>query len=283
MILDELLGDVPRSAFLERHFHTLPFASPTGAERLAAGWPLVESLLGHPGVDFLAARQGEVWAAGVPAPEQARRLLAEGHTLRFRNAQRHDPGLAALADDFRRAFAGAVDIQVFCTPQGHPGFGWHYDAEDVFVLQAHGSKTWWLRKNTVNPWPLVEALPRDMRYEREIMPAMKCELRAGGWLYVPPGYWHRTEAGEESISLSVGILSPTALDAFDFLRPRLLESLRWRQRLPCPGEASAQGDDELLRRYHAVFADLAADLAGLLEKEQTARDFVAARRAPRSP
>src|SRR5947209_3055839 len=135
-------------------------------------------------------------------------------------------------------FLAPIDVHVYCTPAGQPGFGWHYDAEDVFVLQTAGRKEWSLRKNTVNPWPLAEALPADMRHEREIMPVLRCTLAAGDWLYIPAGYWHRTRAGEESVSLSVGVLSASALDVYDFLRRQLLSSLRWRQRLPPAGGAS---------------------------------------------
>ncbi len=281
MILEQLLGDVPRSVFMEEHFLRLPFAKAGGAGHLvgAAGWLLIEALLAQPGVDFLAARQGQLWAGtAVPSPDQVRALLAEGHTVRFRNAQRHHPLLAGLAEEFGRAFAGPVDVQVYCTGPNQPGFAWHYDAEDVFILQTAGSKEWWLRKNTVNPWPLVETMPRDLRYQREVMPAMRCELRAGDWLYIPAGYWHRTQAGEESVSLSVGVLSATALDVFDFLRGGLLDSLRWRQRLPTPGEASTLDEGELRRRYGELFAELGGDLAALLSKEETVRAFLQGRK-----
>jgi 50S ribosomal protein L16 3-hydroxylase len=130
----------------------------------------------------------------------------------------------------------------------------------VFVLQTCGSKEWEPRKNTVNPWPLVETLPADMRHEREIMPVLRCLLAAGDWLYIPHGYWHRTRAAEESISLSVGLRSAAALDVFDFLRGELLSSLKWRQRLPPAGAASPLGPEELSRRYRELFADLGADL-----------------------
>src|SRR5262249_27039897 len=150
-------------------------------------------------------------------------LLAEGCTLGIRHAEKHDPGLARLAEGFRRDFASPVDVHLYCTPAGRPGFGWHYDAEDVFLLQTQGTKEWFLRKNTVNPWPLAEPPPADMRYRLELMPLLRVTLAAGDWVYIPCGYWHRTEAGsEESISLSVGVRSPSAVDVYDYLRRQLL-------------------------------------------------------------
>ena len=80
----------------------------------------------------------------------------------------------------------------------------------------------------------------------------------GDWLYIPSGYWHRTQANEEeSISLSIGIRAPTAIDLYDFLRRRIINSLRWKQRLPLPQPASAELDKERLE-------ELKADLSALI-------------------
>jgi ribosomal protein L16 Arg81 hydroxylase len=206
-------------------------------------------------------------------------VLVAGYTVGIRHAERHDPSLAALAEDFRQAFAAPIDVHLYCTPANHRGFGWHYDAEEVFILQLRGVKHWSLRKNTVNPWPLVETLPQDMRYEREIMPLMRCTLSAGDWLYIPGGYWHKTEAGsEESVSLSVGVLASSAIEVYDFLRRRLLDSLRWRQRLGCTGTASTRSDEELKAELQSLCQDLGDDLARMLRDESFAAEFLAQRR-----
>lgn len=280
MILGRLLGDIPPATFLEEYYLRLPFSRPGGCLDLAplGSWTTVAALLAQPQADVLVGREGRRWKGGRPASaEQARDLVSAGYTIGIRHAEAHDGALPALAADFRRDLGGPVDIHLYCTPAGQPGFGWHYDAEEVFILQTQGSKEWWLRKNTVNPWPLVETMPRDLRYPREIMPLLRCPLAAGDWLYIPSGYWHRTQAGEESISLSVGIRAPNAVDVFDFLRPRLLGSLRWRQRLPAPGAASPLSTDDLARRYHELFQELGRDLADLLSREETARAFLAAK------
>ena len=102
-----------------------------------------------------------------------------------------------------------------------------------------------------------------------------CNLHPGDWLYVPGGHWHRTRAGEESVSLSVGVMPPTAVDVYDRLRRELLTDLRWRQRLPPAGEASGAAVDELVRRYREVLSDLGRDLAERLAREETARAILA--------
>jgi ribosomal protein L16 Arg81 hydroxylase len=165
---------------------------------------------------------------------------------------------------------------MFATPPGMAGLSWHYDAEDVFILQTTGEKEYSLRKNTVNPWPLEETLPEDMHYEREIMPLMQVTLRPGDLLYVPCGYWHKADAAnstETAISLAVGVMSRTAMDIFDALRPRLLNSLLWRQRLPVRTFAAGTRLNEIKSAYAALFAQLGEDLLKRLLDERFAREF----------
>jgi 50S ribosomal protein L16 3-hydroxylase len=278
MAIEQLLGSVPTATFIDDYYLKFPFARAGDCAHLLelGDWSVLGAILGRPGVDVLAGREGRPWDGPPPtSADDARALLAAGCTIGIRHAEQHHPALAEVAAGFRTDFTAAVDLHLYVTPAGQSGFGWHYDAEDVFLLQLRGDKEWSLRKNTVNPWPVVEALPADMHYERELMPLMRCTLRAGDWLYLPAGYWHRGQAGEESVSLSVGVLSCTALDVCDFLRRRLPASLRWRQRLPTPGAASSLSSEELVRRYRELFAELGQDLAALLAEEGFVRAFLA--------
>jgi ribosomal protein L16 Arg81 hydroxylase len=204
-----------------------------------------------------------------------RQALADGWTTFVRHAERFFGPLAELAEDFGAAFEAPIDIHFFCTPGGTEGFGWHYDVEDVFILQTVGSKNYRLRKNTVNPWPLVETTPKDLSYQAERSLPMECTLKAGDWLYIPAGYWHATSAEEDSISLSVGIMSPTAMSLFDVLRPALVESLRWRQRIPLTGALSGVPTDETRERLSVLFRDLADDLAREIKSDAMLDRFLA--------
>lgn len=268
MAIRELLGDLSHALFVNEYFLRLPFSLPGTAAGFCnhAQWSTVERLLTESDADVLIVRDGRRWEqTRRPDADEARRLFESGYTLLVRHAERHDPALKALADSFAEDFHAAVDVHIYCTPAGRFGFGWHYDAEDVFILQAGGIKEYSLRKNTVNPWPVVETLPADMRYERELMPLMKCRLKAGDWLYIPHGYWHTAVAEEDAVSLAVGVMMPTALDLFDFLRPALLDSIRWRQRLPVTGTAASLPRKELEQRFAEIARELASELHAALE------------------
>src|SRR5206468_2383314 len=152
----------------------------------------------------------------------------------------------------------------------------------VFIVQTTGRKQYSLRKNTVNPWPIEEALPANMQYEREIMPLMRCELAAGDWLYIPSGYWHMGESLETAISLAIGVQPHTAVEVFDFLRPQILESIYWRQRLPVSGTAAVFKEEELREQYAAAFKQLGQELLKLLSNPRQADAFLAGLRATQS-
>ena len=178
MILARLLGDFPPERFLEEFYFRLPYSRPGGAPGTAPaiGWDRVRALVEAPGADVLLSRRGQLHPGqGAPAFEEAKRLHGEGFTITVRSAERSDPDLAKLAAEFRADFQAPVNIHLYCTPAGEHGFGWHYDVEDVFILQCEGSKDYSLRKNTVNPWPVLDTMPRDLQFELEGSPVFACQ------------------------------------------------------------------------------------------------------------
>jgi ribosomal protein L16 Arg81 hydroxylase len=285
MNVESLLGNFGLTKFVAEYLHRLPLALPKAAAgtRELGSWSTLARLLENEDAAVLVVRDGQPQDLRPADVDAARQLSAAGYTIVVRHAERHDAPLRELARSFERTFAGPVDVQFFVTPAGQRGFSWHYDPEDVFILQTAGSKQYGLRKNTVNPWPLTETLPEDMRYEREIMPLMSVSLAAGDMLYVPCGYWHKADASastEAAISLAVGVMSRTAVDVFDSLRRRVVDSLLWRQRLPVAGDASPMTAEELEQVYRDLFAQLGADLMKLLRDERQVRYWL---RSPDSP
>ncbi|HYE99894.1 MAG TPA: cupin domain-containing protein [Planctomycetota bacterium] len=276
--LASFLGPLPPAAFLRDHYFRLPLARAGGAAALRplADPGLLDRLLAAEGVDAFLALDGRLWEGGrAPDAATARRLGDEGWTAVVRNAQRHDAGLAALAEGFRRDLGAPVNVHVYATPAGRTGFGWHYDVEDVFILQAEGVKEYRLRKNTVTPWPVLELMGPDLHLEREISPAWPARLGPGDALYIPPGWWHRADGVESpSLTIAVGLMSPTPLSALDLLRRELVANPAWRQRLPVAGEASGKPREALEEEYEALFRELGRDLARALSDGALARRFL---------
>jgi 50S ribosomal protein L16 3-hydroxylase len=132
-------------------------------------------------------------------------LFAEGIGCVVRRAARYDPALASLAEAFARELPGAIDLHVFVTPAGTHGFGWHYDTEDVFIVQTAGRKDYYFRENTVARGLPLSARPDLSLYPREVSPLATATLIPGDWLYLPATTWHVALSAEHSLSLSLGI------------------------------------------------------------------------------
>lgn len=208
-MISSWVGDLP--SFLREHFQRAPFARPATARRAIRllTWDTVGRLV-EAGADMLVVRNGKLLEDRPRTFAEAVALFRDGHSLVLRRCEKHDPSLRALADSVEAELEGDVSIQVYATPGNFHSFGWHYDCEDVFIAQTLGRKEYFLRANTVNPEPHIERMPRDMHYERETTPTMASTLEPGDWLYVPRGWWHVAKAYEDSLSISIGVLSPAA-------------------------------------------------------------------------
>jgi hypothetical protein len=299
MNLQTLLGSLSLQEFVADYFLRQPFTAQGGCLHVCSlgSWDVLDHILARTNVDVMVVREGRQIAGRDPhSGEAARALCDEGCTVLVRHAERHQADLASLAAAFADDFHAAVNVHIYATPPGQQGFSWHYDAEDVFILQTSGTKEYSLRKNTVHPWPLEETIPADMRYPAEIMPLMRVLLEAGDWLYIPCGWWHQAtaritpplprysggegrgegarESQETAISLAVGVMSPAAISVHDFLRSHLVESLLWRQRLPVTGAAAALSRQELREQCRLLFAELADDLARRLRDERLVEEFI---------
>lgn len=278
MAIEKILQNTSLEEFLDRYYLKVPYSEPGSGEifKDLADWEVLDRILASREPDVMVVREEkQVDAEGVPTGEQARELFSEGCTILVRSAEKHDRGLSKLAKGFKKDFHAPVNVHLYFTPAQRYGFGWHYDAEEVFLLQVHGSKEYSLRKNTVNPWPVVETIPRDMKYEQESSPIMTCHLEAGDWLYLPTGYWHKGIATSDSITIAVGVMAPSAIKIYDFLKQYLLKSLMWRQRLPVLGEREAVPAGEAMLHFRTLFADLGDELHHLLRDESVMREFLA--------
>lgn len=209
------LGDTPLEVFVRQHLGREPLARPAAAADATGylGWQTLASLLPHEGLDALVVRSGREQPVLRPRDlPAARRLLEDGLGLVVRRAERHDAGLARLARRFARdlppGLQGRVHVQLFVTAARTHGFGWHYDAEEVFIVQTAGAKDYYFRRNTFDPDPTPGAQPDFGRVRGETTPVMGCTLEPGDWLYLPRGWWHVAKARADSLSISLGVTHP---------------------------------------------------------------------------
>ncbi len=138
---------------------------------------------------------------------ELQRLFAQGIGIVVRRAERNSRELSQVGQELERDLPGEQRVLVFATPGGVHGFGWHYDAEDVFIIQTAGEKEYYFRRNTIDPAPRRGAQPDFSLVQRETSPMLSCRLLPGDWLYLPRGYWHVAQPRAHSLSISIGIFS----------------------------------------------------------------------------
>ena len=115
----------------------------------------------------------------------------------------------AKADALLRQFRFIPDARLddlmisFATDGG--GVGPHFDSYDVFLLQAHGKRTW--RISAQKNLELVEGMP--LKILKNFVADEEYVLEPGDMLYLPPHYAHDGIAEGECMTYSIGFRSPS--------------------------------------------------------------------------
>jgi 50S ribosomal protein L16 3-hydroxylase len=199
------------NVFSRDYFRKVPYAQPSAVRRLV---PLLTmDVLGRilgaaPSSNVLTVAAGRLVEASVPrCRSEIEALMKEGVSVVVRCAEGQDPALANLARAFAAVFGGEVHVQLYATPAGTHSFGWHYDFEDVFIAQTSGAKDYFFRANSTARTQVLGERLDFTSIARETSPLQTARLLAGDWLYLPAQWWHLVRCLEESLSISVGVLS----------------------------------------------------------------------------
>lgn len=276
-ILQDILGEDPKLNFLPKHFTRLPFSLPHGSDKFKhlLDWKMVEEVLRANKSVLRIVKDGVMVKDYVENMtfEEAKEFHHKGNTLLLRFAEKSVPLLKEVCDDFKNSFHTDVDIQLYCTPEGHNAFGWHYDVEEVFILQTKGSKAYSIRPNTVHPNPLVRSIPKDLGYEKEKTPMeIKVTLEEGDFLYIPSGWWHIARTQKESMHISIGLMPSSAVDIADYLPEYLAKNAFWRTRMPVHMEF--KNKEEEISFYQDAMAKLGKDLTNQLSSKEFIEEFL---------
>lgn len=216
-VLQQWLASTPVQTFIAECLGKQPVAMP-GTARGALpllDWDVLDCILGRcRPADVLVVARGEMLSAPPPRSlAEARALMRRGVGLVLRRGERHDQGLAQFAASLARDLPGRVHVQLFVTPGGTHGFGWHWDHEDVFIAQTAGVKDYYFRDNTVDRHTPVGEQPDFTRFRDERSPLATARLIAGDFLYLPSRWWHMARCVEDSLSISAGVFpAPPLLD-----------------------------------------------------------------------
>jgi ribosomal protein L16 Arg81 hydroxylase len=191
--------------------------------------------------------------------EQIYRAYSEGATVRLGGVDRFWPPLALFRAALSERLSAEISINFYLTPPSSQGYVAHFDYQDAFILQLHGSKRWHLGE------PMYELpgyalqhvsgkIPRQTLANTSPHLSENVLLRAGDLLYLPRGVYHKPMSEDESsLHLTVGIhpvfWGDLLTRAVEFVA---LNHLPLRKGLP-PGFAR---DPEARRGMAETFAEL---------------------------
>jgi ribosomal protein L16 Arg81 hydroxylase len=214
-VLPEWLAPDDLDWFERNHFGRAPCARPGGATEATSlcTWETLAEVLGSElPVDVLTVAAGKTVEVRPPRSHaDVMRMMKTGVSTVVRAAEKHVAGLARLAERFERVLPGEVHVQLYATPAGTNSYGWHYDFEDVFIAQTAGVKDYYFRANTVARDAVLGDNLNFTSFRNERSPLMSARLIAGDWLYLPARWWHLVKCVEDSLSISVGVMSPGEL------------------------------------------------------------------------
>lgn len=274
--LQKLLGPEKIDLFLSKYFSRIPFSMPNQAKDFSnlVNWEIINNIIDSKKSHLRIVKDGLMVKDYTDLNSaEAAAYYQKGNTLLLKNAERSNLLFETIAKDFSTSFHTEVDIQLYCTPAENNAFGWHYDVEEVFIIQVRGSKEYRIKQNTIHPNPLVSSISKDFKFEKESSDLeITVLLKEGDWLYIPSGWWHIARTKEESMHISIGLMPRSAIDLVSFLNYQLAQSVFWRTRLPIYKEFTNQKEEETF--YKTALDSLCLNLEEQFKKPDFLSSFL---------
>ena len=248
--LASLIQPLTAGDFLGEHWPAVPLTVHGPVARLPEPFT---HLAARPITEFLASYRGRVvFGRGSVGPRavlscdvEPQALYAMGLTLYLPDVEALVPGATAFTRELEAALglpAGVARFTVWTSPVAD-GAACHFDAEDVFSVQIAGRKRFSVSTTAAMPYPIGSQfgpgipLPADFRHQLRGQPPSPDDcafedvtMEPGSVLYLPRGFWHRTAAETDSLSVTIAIAAPALLDvALTRLREVLLADPAWRR------------------------------------------------------
>lgn len=179
------------------------------------------------------------------AAEEAVDQYRAGNTIQILDIRTDEIGLWNRMLDARLDLIPGTSVaNAFASLPG-PGLPWHWDAQEVFVVQLHGRKRWHVAANIYVDWPTVNGMPSEqpppelaVQLKDPAAPIhaplewQEIEMRPGSVMFMPRGYWHRVaENLEPSVHLVLQVRMPNWRDLFRFMFEHVpaLYAPEWRR------------------------------------------------------
>lgn len=209
--------------------------------------------------------------------DEAVRQYHSGNTIQILDLKTGEIGhWNRLLDSVLNLIPGTSLVNGFASLPG-PGLPWHWDAQEVFIVQVQGRKRWQLAPNDCVDWPTLNGMPTDQP-PRELAMQLKdpvgpirapsiwqeIEMRPGSVMFMPRGYWHRVADNvDASLHLVLQVRMPNWRDLFRFMFDNVpaLYAPEWRR------PTTALSPLQLATHAPREFAERIASLQPLAQPE----------------
>jgi 50S ribosomal protein L16 3-hydroxylase len=204
-----LLSGLTPSQFMKRHWQKKPLLVRNAIPGFVPGVGRSElvALAGQEGVEsrlIVDSPKGWKMKHG-PFPKRSLPPFSQKKwTFLVQGVDLHDDGVHALLQRFRFVPDARLDDVMISYATDGGGVGPHFDSYDVFLLQAHGQRSWRIGRNkdlTLQPDVPLKIL-QNFEAEEEFV------LNPGDMLYLPPKYAHDGVAKGECMTWSIGFRAP---------------------------------------------------------------------------
>ncbi len=209
-MLQTWLGPDGWQRFVREHRGKHPFVMQrvTSDTLEQCDWEHLGQTLAAHAADVLVVRRSEDLASAPPRSlEELHELFKCDAGIALRNAELVSDRVSAICAAIAEDIPGHHRATVFATPENTHSLAWHFDNEELFIVQLAGWKAHYLRENTVVPAPRTPSGHNLAMYPLETAPLLTIELHPGDFLYVPSGWWHMARAHHTSLSISVSVLA----------------------------------------------------------------------------
>ena len=146
-------------------------------------------------------------------------LKQPGWTVLLQGVDLQHDRVHELMNQFRFVPDARLDDLMISYASDGGGVGPHFDSYDVFLLQAHGRRTWRIgRQKDLSLQPDV-----PLKILSNFVPEEEFVLEPGDMLYLPPRYAHDGIAVGECMTYSIGFRQPNRGELARELLQRLAE------------------------------------------------------------
>ena len=251
-----LLGGLTPAAFLRRHWQKRPLLVRGALSRVPrVDLPALSRLATRDDVESrMVRRRGGRWLLdhGPFAQRTFSRLPARDWTLLVQGLNHHVPEAEALMRRFAFIPQARFDDVMASYAVAGGGVGPHWDAYDVFLVQALGRRVWRLCR----PAPFAELPDSALRIIDGFVAEDEYLLEPGDMLYLPPGWGHDGVALGPCVTLSVGFRTPDRAELASAFLEHLAERehapLRYRDPALRPTRQPARIDSSMQRKIGAM-------------------------------